>query len=35
LQALNQLSVPIEDRIAILTQIQRAGKLHAKLVFRE
>lgn len=35
LQALNQLKVPIEDRIAILTQIQKAGKLHAKLVFRD
>lgn len=35
LQALNQLKVPIEDRIAILTQIQKAGKLHAKLVYRE
>ena len=35
LQALNQLKVPIADRIAILTEIQRAGKLHAKLVFEE
>lgn len=35
LQALNQLQVPIDDRIAILTQIQKAGKLHAKLVHRE
>lgn len=35
LQALNQLKVPIEDRIAILTDIQRAGKLHAKLVFKD
>ncbi len=35
LRALNQLNVPIDDRIAILTQIQRAGKLHAKLVFKE
>ncbi len=35
LDALNQLQVTIEDRIAILTQMQRAGKLHAKLIFRE
>lgn len=35
LQVLNQLKVPIDDRIAILTLIQRAGKLHAKLVYRE
>ena len=35
LQALNQLKVPVEDRIAILTQIQKAGKLHAKLVYRD
>jgi len=35
LQALNQLNVPINDRIAILTQVQKAGKLHAKLLFRE
>ncbi len=35
LQALNQLKVPVEDRIAILTEIQRAGKLHAKLVFTD
>ncbi len=35
LQALNQLKVPIDDRIAILTEIQRAGKLHAKLIFKE
>ncbi|MEE9243805.1 MAG: flagellar basal body P-ring protein FlgI [Mycobacterium sp.] len=35
LRALNQLQVPIDDRIAILTQIQRAGKLHAKLAFRD
>ncbi|MEE9297403.1 MAG: flagellar basal body P-ring protein FlgI [Phycisphaerae bacterium] len=35
LQALNQLRVPIDDRIAILTEIQRAGKLHAKLVFKD
>ena len=35
LRALNQLKVPIDDRIAILTEVQRAGKLHAKLVFKE
>ena len=35
LQALNQLKVPINDRIAILTDIQQAGKLHAKLIFKD
>lgn len=35
LQALNQLNVPIDDRISVLTQIQRAGKLHARMVFRD
>lgn len=35
LTALNQLNVPVEDRIAILTQIQRAGKLHAKLMYED
>ncbi len=35
LQSLNQLKVPVDDRIAILTQLQRAGKLHAKLIFRD
>jgi flagellar P-ring protein FlgI len=35
LQALNQLNVPINDRIAILSELHRAGKLHAKLVFKD
>jgi len=35
LTALNQLNVPIGDRIAVLTEIQRAGKLHGKLMFEE
>ena len=35
LRALNQLKVPIDDRIAIIVEVQRAGKLHAKLVFKE
>ncbi len=35
LEALNQLNVPIEDRIAILKQMSRAGKLHAELVTKE
>ncbi|HEY3242050.1 MAG TPA: flagellar basal body P-ring protein FlgI [Phycisphaerae bacterium] len=35
LEALNRLQVPIEDRIAILTEINRIGKLHAKLMFKE
>jgi flagellar P-ring protein precursor FlgI len=33
LEALNRLAVPVEDRIAILTEIHRLGKLHAKLLF--
>lgn len=33
LEALNRLSVPIEDRIAILTEVHRLGKLHAKLLY--
>jgi hypothetical protein len=35
LGALNRLSVPVEDRVAILTEIHRLGKLHAKLLFEE
>jgi flagellar P-ring protein precursor FlgI len=32
LEALNRLKVPFVDRVAILEQMQRAGKLHARLV---
>ncbi len=35
LGALNRLSVPIEDRIAIVTEIHRLGRLHAKLLIEE
>jgi len=35
LEALNRLQVPIDDRIAILTEINRIGKLHARLMFKE
>lgn len=32
LRALDQLKVPVEDRIAILRELHRSGKLHAKLI---
>lgn len=32
LQAMRQLDIPIEDQIHILTQIHRAGRLHARLI---
>jgi len=35
LVALNRLQVPIDDRIAILTEINRMGRLHAELMFNE
>lgn len=33
LEALNQLKVPFKDRISILEEIHRAGKLHARLMY--
>ncbi|UCC32757.1 MAG: flagellar basal body P-ring protein FlgI [Phycisphaerales bacterium] len=33
LEALNRLKVPFKDRVAILEEIHRAGKLHAKLLY--
>lgn len=33
LQALNQLKVPFKDRVAILEEIHRAGKLHARILY--
>ena len=33
LEALNRLKVPFLDRVAILEEIHRAGKLHAKLLY--
>lgn len=33
--ALNRLQVPIDDRIAILSEISRMGRLHAELLFSE
>jgi len=33
LEALNQLKVPFADRAAILEQIHRAGKLHARMLY--
>jgi len=33
LQALNQLKVPFADRVSILEEIHRAGKLHARLMY--
>jgi len=35
LAAFNQLKVPAEDRIAILKEIHRSGKLHAQLILEE
>lgn len=35
LAALNRLNVNVEDRIAILTEIHRLGKLHAKLLYED
>jgi flagellar P-ring protein precursor FlgI len=33
LEALNRLKVPFEERVSILEQIHRAGRLHARLVY--
>jgi len=33
LEALNQLKVPFSDRVSILEEIHRAGKLHARLMY--
>jgi len=33
LEALNRLKVPFADRVSILEQVHRAGKLHAKLMY--
>ena len=33
LEALNRLKVPFDDRVTILEEIYRAGKLHAQLVY--
>ena len=33
LEALNRLKVPFGDRISILEEIHRAGKLHARLMY--
>lgn len=35
LEALNQLKTPFEDRVAILEEIHRAGKLHARLMYEQ
>ncbi|QNN23268.1 flagellar basal body P-ring protein FlgI [Planctomycetales bacterium ZRK34] len=35
LNAFNQLKVPAEDRIAILKEIHRSGKLHAQLILED
>lgn len=34
LEALNRLKVPFADRVSILEEIHRAGKLHAKLIYK-
>ena len=33
LEALNRLKVPFQDRVSILQEIHRAGKLHAELLY--
>ncbi len=33
LEALNNLKVPFEDRVSIIEQIHRAGKLHARMLY--
>jgi flagellar P-ring protein precursor FlgI len=33
LEALNRLKVPFKDRVSILEEVHRAGKLHAKLMY--
>jgi flagellar P-ring protein precursor FlgI len=33
LEALNRLKVPFEERVSILEEIHRAGKLHARLLY--
>jgi flagellar P-ring protein precursor FlgI len=35
LEALNRLKVPFNDRVAILEEIHRAGKLHATLLYED
>ena len=33
LEALNRLRVPFTDRVSILEEIHRAGKLHARIIY--
>jgi flagellar basal body P-ring protein FlgI len=33
LEALNRMKVPFKDRVSILEEIHRAGKLHARLMY--
>ena len=33
LEALNRLKVPFKDRVAILQEIHRAGKMHARILY--
>ena len=33
LEALNRLKVPFAERVSILEEIHRAGKLHARLLY--
>lgn len=35
IEALNQLKVPIEDRITIIEELYKTGKLHARLIVEE
>lgn len=34
-QQLNQIKVPIDDRIAVIEELQRMGKIHAQVIFEE
>jgi flagellar P-ring protein precursor FlgI len=34
-QQLNQIQVPIEDRINVIEELQRAGKIHARILYED
>jgi flagellar basal body P-ring protein FlgI len=34
-QQLNKIQVPIEDRINVIEELQRAGKIHGRVVYEE
>ena len=35
LEALNRLKVPFKDRVSILEEVHRAGRLHARILYEE